>query len=205
MRRDLEIASLAARGFMPHAEGLGLYEAALALTVSGPIVEVGSYCGKSAIYLGAAAIERGLVVFTVDHHRGSEEMQKGWEHHDAELVDPTTGKIDSLPELRCNLEAAGLESIVVPIIGESSVVAQHWSTPISMLFVDGGHGSEPAHADYENWTPKVARGGFLAIHDVFENPADGGRPPYEIYSRALEEGGFEPHLSVGSLQVLRRR
>ena len=191
MRRDLEIAALAARGFMPHAEGLGLYEAALALTVSGPIVEVGSYCGKSAIYLGAAAIERGLVVFTVDHHRGSEEMQKGWEHHDAELVDPLTGKIDSLPEL--------------PIIGESSVVAQHWSTPISMLFVDGGHGSEPAHADYENWTPKVARGGFLAIHDVFENPADGGRPPYEIYSRALEEGGFEPHLSVGSLQVLRRR
>tara|TARA_B100000700_G_scaffold317820_1_gene409822 strand:- start:2977 stop:3594 length:618 start_codon:yes stop_codon:yes gene_type:complete len=205
MRRDLETAARAARGFMPHLEGVGLYEAALAMTATGPIVEVGSYCGKSAIYLGAAAMERGLVVFTVDHHRGSEEMQKGWEHHDADLVDPVTGKIDSLPELRCNLAAAGLESVVVPIIGESSVVAQYWSTPISMLFVDGGHGSEPAHADYENWVPKVAVGGFLAIHDVFEDPADGGRPPYEIYSRALAEGGFEQHSSVGSLQVLRRR
>ena len=205
MRSDLETAARTARGFMPHAEGVGLYEAALALTASGPIVEVGSDCGKSTIYLGAAAIERGLVVFTVDHHRGSEEMQEGWEHHDAELVDPMTGKIDSLPELRANLEAAGLESVVVPIIGESSVVAQHWFTPISMLFVDGGHGAEPAHADYENWAPKVVEGGLLAIHDVFEDPADGGRPPYEIYSRALAEGEFEQHSSVGSLQVLRRR
>ena len=110
------------------------------------------------------------------------------------------------PVLLTNTTSGNLVYYTIQEVGqESSVVAQHWSTPISMLFVDGGHGSEPAHADYENWTPKVARGGFLAIHDVFENPADGGRPPYEIYSRALEEGGFEPHLSVGSLQVLRRR
>ena len=204
MRHHFEDVAHAARGFMPHVEGLALYETVLAISVSGPIVEVGSYCGKSAIYLGAAASERGLVVFTIDHHRGSEEMQEGWEHHDADLVNPITGRMDSLPELRGNLEAAGLEGVVVPIVGESSVVAQHWSTPISMLFVDGGHGSKPAHADYENWAPKIAEGGFLAIHDVFEDPADGGRPPYEIYSRALTENGFEQHSSSGSLQVLRR-
>ena len=204
MRHHFEDVAHAARGFMPHVEGLALYETVLAISVSGPIVEVGSYCGKSAIYLGAAASERGFVVFTIDHHRGSEEMQEGWEHHDADLVNPITGRMDSLPELRGNLEAAGLEGVVVPIVGESSVVAQHWSTPISMLFVDGGHGSKPAHADYENWAPKIAEGGFLAIHDVFEDPADGGRPPYEIYSRALTENGFEQHSSSGSLQVLRR-
>ena len=204
MRNDLEIAARSARGFMPHDEGLGLYQAALQVNAAGPIVEVGSYCGKSTIYLGAAAIESGSIVFTIDHHRGSEEMQQGWEHHDAEVVDPITGRIDSLPELRRNLEGAGLENVVVPIVGDSAVVAQHWATAISMLFIEGGHGSEPAHADYESWAPKVATGGFLAIHDVFADPADGGRPPYEIYSRALEEGDFEQHSNVGSLQVLRR-
>ena len=203
MRSDLEAAARSARGFMPHEEGIGLYEAALGITAPGPIVEVGTYCGKSTIYLAAAAIEIGSVLFTVDHHRGSEEMQQGWEHHDAEVVDPETGRIDSLPELRRNLEEAGLEHVVVPVVGESQTVAQHWAGPISMLFIDGGHGSVPAHADYEKWTPKIAGGGFLAIHDVFQDPADGGRPPYEIYSRAIEEGGFEQFSSVGSLRILR--
>ena len=203
MRNDLEAAARSARGFMPHEEGIGLYETALRITGPGPIVEVGTYCGKSTIYLGAAAIEIGSVVFTVDHHRGSEEMQQGWEHHDAEVVDPETGRIDSLPELRRNIEQAGLEHVVVPVVGESQTVAEHWVGPISMLFIDGGHGSVPAHADYEKWTPKIAGGGFLAIHDVFQDPADGGRPPYEIYSRAIEEGGFEQFSSGGSLRVLR--
>ena len=203
MRSDLEAAARSARGFMPHEEGIGLYETALRITGPGPIVEVGTYCGKSAIYLGAAAIEIGSVVFTVDHHRGSEEMQQGWEHHEVEVVDPETGRIDSLPELRRNIEQAGLEHVVVPIVGESQTVAEHWVGPISMLFIDGGHGSVPAHADYEKWTPKIAGGGFLAIHDVFQDPADGGRPPYEIYSRAIEEGGFEQFSSVGSLRILR--
>ena len=203
MRNDLEPAARSARGFMPHEEGIGLYETALRITGPGPIVEVGTYCGKSTIYLGAAAIEIGSVVFTVDHHRGSEEMQQGWEHHDAEVVDPETGRIDSLPELRRNIEQAGLEHVVVPVVGESHTVAEHWVGPISMLFIDGGHGSVPAHADYEKWTPKIAGGGFLAIHDVFQDPADGGRPPYEIYSRAIEEGGFEQISSVGSLRILR--
>lgn len=204
MRADLETMAREARGFMPHNEGMGLYETALQLASAETIVEIGSYCGKSTIYLGAAAIENGSLVFTVDHHRGSEEMQQGWEHHDAELVDPSTGRIDSLPELRRNIERAGLENVVVPIVGDSQIIAKRWAAPISMLFIDGGHGVEPAHTDYEEWTPKVIAGGFLAIHDVFADPADGGRPPYEIYSRAIQEGGFESFSSFGSLQVLRR-
>ena len=204
MRTDLEAMAREARGFMPHNEGMGLYGTALQMASSDTSVEIGSYCGKSTIYLGAAALENGSLVFTVDHHRGSEEMQQGWEHHDAELVDPSTGRIDSLPELRRNIERAGLENVIVPIIGDSQTVAKRWEAPIAMLFIDGGHGAEPAHTDYEEWSPKVRVGGFLAIHDVFADPTEGGRPPYEIYSRALEEGGFESFSSFGSLQVLRR-
>lgn len=199
-----ELAALAqqVKGFMPHREGLALYRAAAAAAPLGPLVEIGSYCGKSAMYLGAAAAAAGGVLFTVDHHRGSEEMQAGWEHHDPELVDSRTGRMDSLPVLRQTLIDAGLEDTVVAIVGDSVAVATHFGSA-ALVFIDGGHGEAPAHADYEAWSPKVMPGGLLAIHDVFGDPADGGRPPYEIWLRALDDG-FTDHDTEGSLRVLRR-
>src|SRR5438105_6870830 len=175
---------------MPDDEGLALYRAGLAGATAGPLLEIGSYCGKSAVYLGAAAAEAGTVLFTVDHHRGSEENQAGWEHHDDRLVDPRTGRMDTLPFFRRTIEEAGLEDSVVAIVGPSDVVGAHWTTPLGLVFIDGGHGSEPAHRDYERWAPKVAPGGLLAIHDVFPDPADAGRPPYAIYLRALDSRAF---------------
>jgi len=195
----------AARGFMPDDEGLALHRLARERLPHGPVLEVGSYCGKSAVYLGAAAREVGGVVFTVDHHRGSEENQAGWEHHDPDLVDARTGRMDTLPFFRETLEESGLEDVVVAVVGESATVAAWWRTPLSLLFVDGGHGEEPAQADYAGWAPWVMPGGLLAIHDVFPDPADGGRPPYEIYQRALASGAFTEREAVGSLRVLERR
>ncbi|MBV8693242.1 MAG: class I SAM-dependent methyltransferase [Actinobacteria bacterium] len=201
----LEVAK-AAKGFMPDDEGMALHRAGLTAAASGlgPLLEVGTYCGKSAVYLGAAAREGGTVLFTVDHHRGSEENQSGWEHHDTEVVDPATGRMDTLPFFRRTIESAGLEDVVVGVVGQSTAVARAWATPLALLFIDGGHGEEPAWADYNGWTPHVAVGGLLAIHDVFPDPADGGRPPYELYCRALESGGFEDADQCGSLRVLRR-
>jgi predicted O-methyltransferase YrrM len=199
-------AAKAAKGFMPDDEGMVLHEAGLVAARSGlgPLLEVGTYCGKSAVYLGAAARQGGTVLFTVDHHRGSEENQAGWDHHDTSVVDPRTGRMDTLPFFRRTIEDAGLEDAVIAIVGHSPVVAAHWSTPLGLLFIDGGHGSEPAWADYRGWTPHVAPGGLLAIHDVFPDPADGGRPPYELYCEALASGTFEDVSSQGSLRVLRR-
>jgi predicted O-methyltransferase YrrM len=197
----------AAIGFMPPDEGLALYRVGLGAAPVGPLLEVGSYCGKSGVYLGAAAQEQKTVLFTIDHHRGSEENQAGWEHHDSKLVDPRTGRMDTLPFFRRTIEEAGLEDTVIAIVGPSDVVGAYWQTPLGLVFIDGGHGSEPAHRDYEIWVPKIAAGGFLAIHDVFPNPADGGRPPFEIYTRAVESGLFDDDESArcGSLWVLRRR
>ena len=200
----LRRAAEAARGFMPPDEGLALYEAATSLDVDGPLLEVGSYCGKSAVYLGAAARQSGRVLFCVDHHRGSEENQPGWEHHDPEVVDSELGVIDTLPFFRRTIADARLEDTVMAVVGDSPTVASLWATPLAMVFIDGGHGAEPAQLDYEGWSPHVALGGLLAIHDVFEDPADGGRPPYEIWCRARSDGCFTEQSAVGSLRILQR-
>ena len=208
MDAALRAHALAAKGFMPGDEGDALYAAAVdaARTLPGlPLLEVGSYCGRSTVWLGAAARDAGTVVFAVDHHRGSEENQAGWDHHDPTVVDPRTGRMDTLPFFRDTIAGAGLEREVVAVVGESPVVAGAWATPLAFVFIDGGHGDEPARLDYEGWTPHVAPGGTLAIHDVFPDPADGGRPPYEqIFVPALASGRFRLRSATGSLRVLTR-
>lgn len=205
---DLRAHALAAKGFMPPDEGDALYAAAVAASAAVPglpFLEVGSYCGRSTVWIGGAARASGTVVFAVDHHRGSEENQAGWEHHDSSVVDARSGKMDTLPTFRDTIHDAGLEDVVFAVVGQSLAVATHWASPLAFLFIDGGHGDEPARLDYEGWTPHVAIGGTLAIHDVFPDPADGGRPPYELIFRpAVESGLFEEISATGSLRVLRR-
>jgi MMP 1-O-methyltransferase len=190
-------------GFMPDDEGLALYDAGLDGGRMGPLLEIGTYCGKSAIYLGAAARERNVVLFTVDHHRGSEENQLGWDHHDERLVDPRTGRMDTLPWFRRTIEAAGLEDVVIAVIGDSPTVAGYWGVPLGLVFIDGGHALDVAMADYEHWSRFVARAGLLVFHDVFEDPGDGGQAPFEVWQRAVADG-FEPVATAGSLRLLRR-
>ncbi len=192
------------RGFMPPSEGLALFEAAAAVNVDGPMLEIGSYCGKSTVYLGAAARDSGRLLFALDHHHGSEENQPGWEHHEPDLVDPRSGRLDTLPHFRRTIADAGLSDTVVAVVGDAPSVGSVWGTPLALLFIDGGHGHSPAHSDYETWVPHVAPGGTLLIHDVFEDPADGGRPPFEIYCRAMNSGAFVEIGVTGSLRNLRR-
>ncbi len=188
---------------MPTDEGLALYQAARGAP-QGAFLEVGSYCGRSALFIGAAVSERGGVLFALDHHRGSEENQPGCYWHEPDLVDPHNGLLDTLPHFRRTIFDAGLEDCVVAVVGDSPRLAALWGTPLAFLFIDGGHSAAAAHADYDGWTPHLVTGGTLAIHDVFPDPADGGRPPYEIYLRALASGDFAEISHTGSLRVLRR-
>ena len=204
MTAELIEAAEAAAGFMPRAEGLALFDAAAEYVCRGPVLEIGSYCGKSTIYLAAAASAAGQPVVTVDHHRGSEEHQPGWEYHDPALVDPVTGRLDTLPVLRATLAAAGLEDHVVVVVGRSADLAGLWGTPLGLVFIDGGHTEAAAVTDYEGWAPWVTQGGALAIHDVFPDPADGGQAPYTIYRRALTSGAFTEVRAQGSLPLLER-
>jgi predicted O-methyltransferase YrrM len=196
-----------AKGFMPSEEGTALYEAAIEAVKRFPdavLGEVGTYCGKSTLYLAAAVREAGRgTVVTVDHHIGSEENQPGWEWHDPTLVDPHARRLDTLPELRRNLYDAGVEDVVVPIVGRSQLVGACWSTPLAFLFLDGGHTEEQAQADYDAWVHHVRPCGLLVIHDVFPDPADGGQAPFHVWERAVAEG-FVPWAQTDSLRVVAR-
>ena len=203
MPRHLAAAAAAATGFMPPDEGTLLHRVALEHLGSGPGMEIGSYCGKSAIWLGAAARATDSIVFTLDHHRGSEEHQVGWEYHDTTLADDD-GRIDTLPTFRDTIAAAGLEEEVVAIVGRSATVAAVWRTPLALVFIDGGHTIEHATNDYLGWARWVHHGGALVIHDVFEDPADGGRPPFEIHQRAVGSGAFSEVAVAGSMRALTR-
>ena len=204
MNEQLRAAARNAIGFMPEEEGLALYEAGLEGARVGPMLEIGSYCGKSAIYLGAAAEERMAVLFSIDHHAGSEEHQPGEAYHDPRLVDRDTGEVDTLPTFKKTIVEAGLENSVVAVVGDSAAIAERWTRPLGLVFIDGGHSRAAADADLDGWSPHLMPGGLLLIHDVFPDPADGGRPPFEIYERALASGDYEEVRAVGSLRVLRK-
>jgi MMP 1-O-methyltransferase len=192
------------RGFMPSDEGRALYQAALRYLDGGVGVEVGTYCGKSTLLLGAAAQQTASALFTIDHHHGSEEHQPGWEFHDASLVDEVTGLFDTLPVFRRTLDAAGLDEHVVAMVGRSPVAARAWRSPLQLLFIDGGHTEAAATQDFDGWAKWVSIGGALVIHDVFPDPKDGGQAPYHIYCRAIDSGQFREVSVTGSLRVLER-
>ncbi|MCU1693157.1 MAG: hypothetical protein JWM64_2248 [Frankiales bacterium] len=192
----------ATKGFLPVDEGDALHDAALA-AAPGTWLEIGTYCGKSTVHLGAAARQVGAQLVTLDHHRGSEENQPGWEWHDASLVDPHTGRLETLPSLRHALWDAGLDDVVSVLAATTQQVGRWWSTPLTLLFLDGNHTEEVAQHDHAAFSRHLVPGGTLVIHDVFERPEDGGRPPWNVWCRAVDEG-FVPVSTTGSLRVLRR-
>jgi predicted O-methyltransferase YrrM len=191
-------------GFMPADEGRALFEAAVRYLDGGAAVEIGTYCGKSTLLLGAAAKQRNSVLFTIDHHHGSEEHQAGWDYHDTSMVDSETGRFDTLPTLRRTLDEADVDDHVVAVVGKSATVARGWRTPLQMVFIDGGHSDSAAQADFDGWAKWVEVGGALIIHDVFPNPDEGGQAPYRIYCRAIDSGQFREVSVTGSLRLLER-
>jgi len=204
MKPDLDLIRTV-KGFLSEDEGLLLYRVALEAAYLGPCLEIGSYCGKSTVCIGTACRESGQVLFAIDHHRGSEEQQPGEEYFDPALFDPLSGRIDTFRLFCDTLSRAGLQDTVAPIVCRSELAARAWATPLSFLFIDGGHAYDTVLTDYRSWTPHVLPSGFLVFHDVFPDPSKGGQAPYQVYRQALDSGCFKEHSLIQSLAVLKRK
>lgn len=205
MAIELPLDISAVKGFLADDEAQALYDMALEASKTGPVLEIGSYCGKSTVYLGLAAKQNNSVVYALDHHRGSEEHQLGEEYHDGDLYDQQVGLMDTFKEFRKNMRAADLDDTVVPVVSSSGVAAKHWQTPLSMVFIDGGHSFEAALTDYQSWASWVKPGGILAIHDIFFSEAEGGQAPHTIYKLAKASGLFDELPMVNTLALLRKK
>jgi predicted O-methyltransferase YrrM len=192
------------KGFLAEDEALALYQHASRASALGPVLEIGSYCGKSTIYLGLACRGNNSTVFALDHHRGSEEHQQGEFFHDPDLYDAGEGVMDTFKEFRRNIRTAGLDDIVVPLVSDSETTARQWQTPLAMVFIDGGHSLDAALTDYRCWACHVMRGGILAIHDLFADAHQGGQAPYAVYRMAVGSGLFADLGQINSLGLLRR-
>lgn len=192
------------KGFLDPEEGRCLFDVARMAGRRGPCLEIGGYCGKSTVYIAAACKENGQILFSVDHHRGSEEHQPGEAYFDPDLYDGKRRCVDTFQEFRKTLANADIEDTVVPIVCRSSVAARSWATPLSLVFIDGGHAYSDAYADYSAWAGHILPGGYLAIHDVFEDPAMGGQGPCRVYQLAVRSGLFRRFQMKQSLGVLKR-
>jgi predicted O-methyltransferase YrrM len=190
------------KGFLDEREANCLYELALIAGKNGPCLEIGSYCGKSSVYLGMACKENSTVLFSIDHHGGSEEQQPGEEYFDPDLQDKETGKIDTLKHFRKTINDFDLDNIVIPVIGGSTTIGNVWRTPLSLIFIDGGHAYETVLSDYDTWANNLMPGGYLLFHDIFPDPAKGGQAPYLVYQKAVASGLYEVMPMCESLGIL---
>ena len=204
MKIDKEKAS-EIKGFLDEDEADRLFSLALSASKIGPCLEIGSYCGKSAIYLGTACKENESVLFSLDHHTGSEEQQPDQEYFDPDLLDKETGKIDTLRLFRKTIEDFDLENSVIPVIGRSEIVGRFWQTPLSLIFIDGSHSYESVLNDYKIWSKHLIVGGYLLFHDVFPDPSQGGQAPYLVYRRAVGSEHYEEMSLCKSLGILKRK
>ena len=193
------------KGFLDEAEAEYLYQLALVASRFGPCLEIGSYCGKSAVYLGSACKENSSVLFSLDHHEGSEEQQPGQEYFDPALLDPETGKINTLRLFRKTVDRFALKDTVIPVIGRSEIIGRFWRTPLALIFIDGSHAYESVLNDYDIWSRHVMHGGYLVFHDIFSDPAQGGQAPYLVYSAAADSGKFEVLPQFKSIGILKCR
>lgn len=191
------------KGFLDEAEGLRLFELASEACSLGPCLEIGSFCGKSTVYLGIACKIKGRTLYSIDHHRGSEEQQPGQPYFDSDLFDSKSGLIDSLPYFRSVIEKAGLDEVVVPIITKSHIAAKDWATSLGLVFIDGGHSYKTVMTDYECWYRHLLTGGFLVFHDIYLDPSEGGQAPREVYKLALGSEQFEQLPMTKTLGALR--
>ena len=193
------------KGFLDEHEADYLYDLALVASKKGPCLEIGSYCGKSAIYIGSACKMNGSALFSIDHHYGSEEQQPGEAYFDPDLLDRETGKIDTLRFFRQTIMDFNLKDTVIPVIGRSEIIGRTWQTDLSFVFIDGSHAYESVLIDYQTWSKHLVPGGYLVFHDIFPDPAQGGQAPYQVYQMAIDSLLYKELPMLKSLGILKRK
>ena len=189
------------KGFMPGHEGQALTKWAKKFSQHGPALEIGTFGAKSSLYIAAGISANNQLLFTIDHHLGSEEHQLGEEYFDSDIYDKHLGRVNTVPLMQSNLQQFDESKWVIPILANANSIAPSWEIELGLLFIDGSHTKISAMNDFDYWSSKLNSNGALVIHDIYEKPEDGGQAPYLIYQKALEEG-FQLYERVDTIVCL---
>jgi len=146
-------------GFLSIKEGELLYNLAKNVKGKGVIVEIGSYKGKSTVWLARGSKAGNKIkVYAIDPHTGNPEHKKRF------------GKIWTFEEFKKNIKYAKVDDIVIPIVKTSEEAAKNFDKPVELIFIDGNHEYKFVKLDFEMWFPKVVNGGIMAFHDTIGWP-----------------------------------
>jgi len=149
-------------GLITEREGETLYNLAKNGPGKGAIVEIGSFKGKSTIYLASGSKAAGREkVYAIDTHMAWKEKGKTR----AGIYVPKKG---AFKFFLSNLRKARVEDWVVPVKEYSHKANEKWSKPIRLLFIDGSHKYLHVKLDFLLWEPFIAKGGIIALHDSHE-------------------------------------
>ena len=141
-------------GWLHPKEAQLLYRLASQCKARGAIVEIGSWKGKSTICLARGSIAgHKTKIHAIDPHTGSPE-------HSREF-----GVVWTFDEFRRNIENAGVNEMVTPIVDYSDAAAKKFNEPVELIFIDGLHEYEGVKIDFDGWFPKVVDHGVMAFHD----------------------------------------
>lgn len=119
------------------------------------LIEVGSYKGRSALYMGEQIRNSGkdLLFYCVDHFCGSEE------HADKDFYQTFLENI------------APLSRYIRPIKQDSVSASKRFKDgDVFFVFIDASHDYESVKADIQAWLPKIRNGGIIAGHDWHHEP-----------------------------------
>jgi predicted O-methyltransferase YrrM len=183
-----EIAGVAAEieGWLSEPQGRALYAAAAACSGRGAIVEIGSWKGRSTVWLAHGAANAGQRIHAIDPHTGSRE-------------DPHERTLDAF---LANLERAGAASLVDPLVMTSADAERSLHGPVELLFVDGDHSPAGARSDADLWLPRIAEGGTVMFHDVATSGYSGPRRIFQ--QRICRSREFHRIRRVGSMAIAER-
>jgi len=146
-------------GMIRHTEGAMLYKWAGELGPNSTIVEIGCYGGLSTSYIARGCLKNGSRIYSIDPFDADLGKQ-------ASLCDacvPLENK-PSRDMVAQRLKESGFGDMVELIEGYSQEVVKSWRRTIHFLWIDGNH--DQAYQDYLDWSPFLAPGARVAIHDA---------------------------------------
>lgn len=183
-------------GWLTDNEAIGLYNIAHMLPRKSIVVEIGSWQGKST-YCIAKGLSAGKV-YAIDPFNADAGFDVGSEQE----YQRKKGDKDLLQSFCENMEQLKVLDKIIIKKGYSHEFAEDFDS-IDFLFIDGDHSIKGCTTDFNLYSPKISKGGFVAFHDYYEDRNNLG-PTYVIKNTVSKSTEFKFFKQFDTLWVAKK-